>query len=129
MNLTGEASIHTAYLQAIAESQHYVWIENQFFVSGLGPDDALVANHIADALYHRIVRAVEAHHLKRGPSLPRRLQHSLGQCGSIVSIEVRTPRSRVVKTPLACPSPAGCSGAIVRDVTDACIGARHLCEI
>lgn len=51
-----EMSIQTAYLQAIASSQRYVYIENQFFVSGMS-NDPLVENRIAQALYARISKA------------------------------------------------------------------------
>ncbi|KAH9260272.1 hypothetical protein BASA81_001442 [Batrachochytrium salamandrivorans] len=51
-----EMSIQNAYLQAIASSQRYVYIENQFFVSGMS-NDPLVENRIAQALYSRISKA------------------------------------------------------------------------
>jgi phospholipase D1/2 len=48
--------VQNAYLQAIADAQRYVLIENQFFISGL-EDDAQVANRISQALYARISKA------------------------------------------------------------------------
>ncbi|KAL5010636.1 hypothetical protein ScPMuIL_012941 [Solemya velum] len=53
---TVEQSIHTAYLNAIINAKHYIYIENQFFVSFV-EDHNIVKNEIADALYERIVTA------------------------------------------------------------------------
>ena len=51
-----EQSIHEAYLQTISKAEHYLYIENQFFISmELGNPD--VQNQIAETLYKRIVRA------------------------------------------------------------------------
>ncbi|XP_070504074.1 phospholipase D1-like isoform X4 [Chironomus tepperi] len=51
-----EQSIHEAYVETISRAQHYIYIENQFFIS-LGFPDAIVKNQIAESLYKRIVRA------------------------------------------------------------------------
>lgn len=51
---TVEQSIHEAYVQTITKAQHYIYIENQFFIS-LGTPQ--VKNQVADALLKRIVRA------------------------------------------------------------------------
>ncbi|XP_030843642.1 phospholipase D1 [Strongylocentrotus purpuratus] len=53
-----EDSIHQAYIHAINNSKHYIYIENQFFVSIA--DDPDVSNGIADAIFERIVRAHRA---------------------------------------------------------------------
>ncbi|XP_064618688.1 phospholipase D1-like [Lineus longissimus] len=50
-----EDSIHQASIHAIANAKHYIYIENQFFVSLYESDD--VYNEIADALFERIQRA------------------------------------------------------------------------
>ncbi|ESO83442.1 hypothetical protein LOTGIDRAFT_222671 [Lottia gigantea] len=55
-----EASIHTAYIHCIENAKHYIYIENQFFVTQI--DDGnnsqnVVLNGIGDALYRRIIRA------------------------------------------------------------------------
>ncbi|XP_028995770.1 phospholipase D1a isoform X2 [Betta splendens] len=50
-----EESIHTAYVQVIAKSKHYIYIENQFFISCA--DTRTVHNKIGDAIIERIVRA------------------------------------------------------------------------
>ncbi|KAM6961403.1 phospholipase D1a [Aplochiton taeniatus] len=50
-----EDSIHAAYVQTIAKSRHYIYIENQFFISCA--DNRTVYNKIGDALIERIIRA------------------------------------------------------------------------
>ncbi|XP_069008767.1 phospholipase D1a [Embiotoca jacksoni] len=50
-----EESIHTAYIQVIAKSKHYIYIENQFFISCA--DNRMVYNKIGDAIIERIIRA------------------------------------------------------------------------
>ncbi|XP_073981398.1 phospholipase D isoform X2 [Rhodnius prolixus] len=50
-----EGSIHEAMVDAIAKARHYVYIENQFFIScGNGGQ---VKNQVGDALFKRILRA------------------------------------------------------------------------
>lgn len=51
-----ERSIQNAYVRLIGSAQHFVYIENQFFVSGLEGDHG-VSNRIANALVERIRRA------------------------------------------------------------------------
>lgn len=51
-----EQSIHEAYVETIIKAQHYIYIENQFFIS-LGFPDTIVKNQIAESLYKRIIRA------------------------------------------------------------------------
>uniref|UniRef100_A0A3Q3QLQ1 Phospholipase n=1 Tax=Monopterus albus TaxID=43700 RepID=A0A3Q3QLQ1_MONAL len=50
-----EESIHNAYIQVIAKSSHYIYIENQFFISCA--DNKMVYNKIGDAIIERIIRA------------------------------------------------------------------------
>ncbi|RNA10079.1 phospholipase D2 isoform X1 [Brachionus plicatilis] len=50
-----ETSIHEAMKYLIQTSKHYIYIENQFFVSLI--DDTTVYNQITECLYERIVRA------------------------------------------------------------------------
>ncbi|VDM16134.1 unnamed protein product [Hydatigera taeniaeformis] len=57
-----EHSILTAYIEAIREAEHFVYIENQFFISWVDASDGaeknrLVKNQIAQAIYDRVVRA------------------------------------------------------------------------
>uniref|UniRef100_A0A3Q2I1M6 Phospholipase n=1 Tax=Equus caballus TaxID=9796 RepID=A0A3Q2I1M6_HORSE len=50
-----EESIHTAYVHVIENSKHYIYIENQFFISCA--DDKVVFNKIGDAIAQRILKA------------------------------------------------------------------------
>uniref|UniRef100_A0A8C1U739 Phospholipase n=1 Tax=Cyprinus carpio TaxID=7962 RepID=A0A8C1U739_CYPCA len=50
-----EESIHTAYVNAIENSEHYIYIENQFFISCA--DNKVVHNKIGDAIAKRIIKA------------------------------------------------------------------------
>ncbi|KAG8909007.1 Phospholipase D1 [Tulasnella sp. 403] len=52
-----EHSIQNAYLKAIELSEHFVYIENQFFVTSTVVNEVPVENNIGDALVHRIIRA------------------------------------------------------------------------
>lgn len=52
-----EYSIMNAYVKMIEQSEHFVYIENQFFISSCEVEGTRVENHIGDALVERIVRA------------------------------------------------------------------------
>lgn len=52
-----EESIHQAYLKLIEESEHFVYIENQFFVTSCFIDGTEIKNRVGDALVDRIIRA------------------------------------------------------------------------
>ncbi|KDR82694.1 hypothetical protein GALMADRAFT_238185 [Galerina marginata CBS 339.88] len=58
-----EHSIQNAYLKAIQMSEHFVYIENQFFITSTVVNDVKVENNIGDAIVHRILRA----HRDRSP--------------------------------------------------------------
>ncbi|KAI4372290.1 hypothetical protein MLD38_010537 [Melastoma candidum] len=51
-----EDSIHKAYCSLIENAEHFVYIENQFFISGLAGDD-VIQNRVLDAIYKRILQA------------------------------------------------------------------------
>ncbi|KNA07417.1 hypothetical protein SOVF_171600, partial [Spinacia oleracea] len=51
-----EQSIHKAYCSLIEKAEHFIYIENQFFISGLSGDE-IIHNRVLDALYRRILRA------------------------------------------------------------------------
>lgn len=53
---TVEQSIHEAYIDTITRAQHYIYIENQFFIS-LPYTNPNTKNQIAEALFKRILRA------------------------------------------------------------------------
>ncbi|CUM56245.1 unnamed protein product [Debaryomyces tyrocola] len=52
-----EQSIQNAYLKLIETSEHFVYIENQFFVTSCVIDGNEIQNRIGDALVDRIIRA------------------------------------------------------------------------
>ncbi|XP_062108661.1 phospholipase D zeta 1 isoform X1 [Humulus lupulus] len=51
-----EESIHIAYCSLIEKAEHFIYIENQFFISGLSGDE-LIQNRVLEALFRRILRA------------------------------------------------------------------------
>lgn len=51
-----ETSIHAAYCSLIDKAEHFVYIENQFFISGFDDDDT-ICNRVLQALYNRIMQA------------------------------------------------------------------------
>ncbi|KAG9040620.1 Phospholipase D1 [Tulasnella sp. UAMH 9824] len=52
-----EHSIQNAYLKAIELSEHFVYMENQFFITSTVVNDIPIENNIGDALVDRIIRA------------------------------------------------------------------------
>ena len=54
---TVEHSIMNAYLKAIETSDHFVYIENQFFITSCEWEGTKIENSIGDALVERIIRA------------------------------------------------------------------------
>ena len=54
-----EASVHNAYLHAIESAEHFIYIENQFFISSQPGIFYRVSNQIMSALAGRIVRAYQ----------------------------------------------------------------------
>ena len=63
-----ERSIHAAYCSLIERAEHFVYIENQFFISGLDGDET-IQNRVLQALYARIMRA-----------------HTEGQCFRVIVV-------------------------------------------
>ena len=51
-----ETSILNAYIDLITNSKHFIYIENQFFISSLGGSP--VRNNIGEAIVSRIKRAI-----------------------------------------------------------------------
>ncbi|UZJ56005.1 hypothetical protein CBS101457_005325 [Exobasidium rhododendri] len=54
---TVEHSIQNAYLKAIQMSEHFVYIENQFFITSTVTRGTVITNQIGEALVSRIIRA------------------------------------------------------------------------
>jgi phospholipase D1/2 len=55
-----EHSIQNAYISVIQNSQHFVYIENQFFITATGDQQSPVKNLVGKALVDRILRAARA---------------------------------------------------------------------
>ncbi|XP_075727870.1 phospholipase D isoform X2 [Rhipicephalus microplus] len=51
-----ESSIHSAYIDNIVNAKHYIYIENQFFIT-LEQGNPTVENQIGEALFQRILKA------------------------------------------------------------------------
>lgn len=54
---TIEHSIQNAYIKLIERSEHFVYIENQFFITTCDVEGTKIENRIGDALVERIIRA------------------------------------------------------------------------
>ncbi|PHH80154.1 hypothetical protein CDD80_2692 [Ophiocordyceps camponoti-rufipedis] len=52
-----EHSIQTAYVRMIEESEHFIYMENQFFITSTEAYNTKIVNRIGDALVERIIRA------------------------------------------------------------------------
>jgi len=52
-----EQSIQNAYIKVIEQSEHFVYIENQFFITSCDCDGTKIENQIGDAIVNRIIRA------------------------------------------------------------------------
>ncbi|KAL8697024.1 MAG: hypothetical protein Q9201_007352 [Fulgogasparrea decipioides] len=52
-----ECSILNAYIKMIEQSDHFVYVENQFFVTSCEVEGTKIENRIGDALVERIIRA------------------------------------------------------------------------
>ena len=54
-----EHSIQTAYSEVIEKAEHYVYIENQFFITATGENQAPVQNTIGRSIVKAVVRAAK----------------------------------------------------------------------
>lgn len=52
-----EKSIQNAYLKLIETSEHFIYIENQFFITTSHWDSVIIENKIGDAIVDRIIKA------------------------------------------------------------------------
>lgn len=52
-----EHSIQNAYIKMIEDSEHFVYMENQFFITSTEAYNTKIVNRIGDALVERIIRA------------------------------------------------------------------------
>lgn len=56
-NISTEHSIQNAYCEIIKNSKHFVYIENQFFITATGNEQKPVKNQVGAAIVERIIRA------------------------------------------------------------------------
>jgi phospholipase D1/2 len=56
-NISTEHSIQNAYIETIRNSKHFVYIENQFFITATGDQQKPVKNQVGAAIVERIIRA------------------------------------------------------------------------
>lgn len=54
-----ERSIQNAYIDLIRNSENYIFIENQFFISATGDKESFVSNQIANEMVKRIKKAID----------------------------------------------------------------------
>ncbi|KAI6369763.1 hypothetical protein MCOR25_004390 [Pyricularia grisea] len=54
-----EKSIQNAYIKVIEEAQHYVYIENQFFITATGDQQSPIHNTIGRAMVNAVLRAAK----------------------------------------------------------------------
>ncbi|CAO3596857.1 unnamed protein product [Absidia cylindrospora] len=57
LGIKREYSIYNAYMECIARAKHFIYIENQFFITATSPKDKLIQNKIGEAIVDRIKRA------------------------------------------------------------------------
>ena len=57
--LPAEHSIQTAYCDLIREADHYVYIENQFFITATGENQSPIHNQIGRAIVDAVVKAAQ----------------------------------------------------------------------
>ncbi|KAK5059711.1 hypothetical protein LTR84_009594 [Exophiala bonariae] len=55
-----EHSIANAYVSVIAKSEHFIYIENQYFITGTSDDQTFVLNKIGAAIVERVIRAAKS---------------------------------------------------------------------
>ena len=55
-----EHSIQNAYLKCIEQSEHFIYIENQFFITATCSEQSPIRNQIGGAIVERIIKAAKA---------------------------------------------------------------------
>ena len=69
-----EHSIANAYIETIARSEHFVYMENQFFITATGDQQSPIKNRIGAAIVERALRAArnneDWHMIVNVPSVP-----------------------------------------------------------
>ncbi|KAI8943099.1 hypothetical protein NX059_001129 [Plenodomus lindquistii] len=59
-NISTEHSIQNAYCEIIRNSKHFIYIENQFFITATGDQQKPIKNKIGEAMVERIIRAARS---------------------------------------------------------------------
>ena len=57
-----EDSIYQAMLKSIQEAEHYIYIENQFFITSSAPEDSDSAEYISNKIGRALVEKVKEAH-------------------------------------------------------------------
>ncbi|ORZ23136.1 hypothetical protein BCR42DRAFT_343568 [Absidia repens] len=57
LGIKREYSIYNAYMECISTAKHFIYIENQFFITATHAGDKLIKNKIGEAIVDRIKRA------------------------------------------------------------------------
>ncbi|ORX62840.1 phospholipase D/nuclease [Hesseltinella vesiculosa] len=57
LGISREYSIYNAYMECITKAKHFIYIENQFFITATSSSDKLIQNKIGQAIVARIRRA------------------------------------------------------------------------
>ncbi|CAO3592755.1 unnamed protein product [Absidia cylindrospora] len=57
LGIRREYSIYNAYMECISRAKHFIYIENQFFITATHAGDKLIKNKIGEAIVDRIKRA------------------------------------------------------------------------
>lgn len=57
-----EDSIYQAMLKSIQEAEHYIYIENQFFITSSTPEDSDSAEYISNKIGRALVERVKEAH-------------------------------------------------------------------
>lgn len=57
LGINREFSIYSAYMESISKAKHFIYIENQFFITTTSVHDKLIKNKIGQAIVERIKRA------------------------------------------------------------------------
>lgn len=96
-----EHSIHEAYLESIEAARHYIYIENQFFISSTSSDG--VENKVVKAIFNRIKKAYKAGELFRViiflPLMPAFEANLEEQKGKVMQIQIGLENETLGKGP------------------------------
>lgn len=55
--IVSQHSIQNAYIDVIYKSEHFIYIENQFFITAIGSEQSPIQNRVGVAIVERVLRA------------------------------------------------------------------------